>query len=206
MDVRLIPVLTVLYLLSFLDRNNIGNAAIQGLTTDLRLTPDQFNWCLTAFFFTYCAFEVPSNLLLKKLRPSRWLPAIMVAWGLVMTLMGLVQDFKGLLIARLFLGFAEAGLPPGIAVRAAYYCLCEDERRNEEDERERADADECVLFASITSPCGTRVASYKCARPCSLRVRPPPARSAVFWRLPLARWMESAALQAGAGYSSSKAY
>jgi hypothetical protein len=42
------------------------------------MTNSQYNWCLTAFFFTYAAFEVPSNLLLKKLRPSRWLPLIMV--------------------------------------------------------------------------------------------------------------------------------
>lgn len=56
-------------------------------------------------------------MLLKKLRPSRWLPTIMVAWGLVMTLMGLVQNYHGLLIARIFLGVTEAGLFPGVAVR-----------------------------------------------------------------------------------------
>jgi MFS family permease len=80
------------------------------------MTPDQYNWCLTVFFFTYAAFEVPSNLLLKKLRPSRWLPLIMVAWGVVMTLMGIVQGYSGLLAARIFLGVAEAGLFPGVAV------------------------------------------------------------------------------------------
>jgi hypothetical protein len=65
--------------------------------------------CLTVFFFTYSFFEVPSNLLLKKLRPSIWLPTIMVAWGIVMTLMGIVQSYEGLLIARIFLGVTEAG-------------------------------------------------------------------------------------------------
>ncbi|KAK3311933.1 major facilitator superfamily transporter [Apodospora peruviana] len=115
MDIRLIPMLALLYLLSFLDRGNIGNAKIEGLQEDLAMTPDQYNWCLTGFFFTYAAFEVPSNLLLKKLTPSRWLPAIMVAWGVVMTLMGIVQSFTGLLTARIFLGVAEAGLFPGVA-------------------------------------------------------------------------------------------
>jgi hypothetical protein len=67
------------------------------------------NRCLTVFFFTYAFFEVPSNLLLKKLRPSIWLPTIMVAWGIVMTLMGIVQSYEGLLIARIFLGVTEAG-------------------------------------------------------------------------------------------------
>jgi sugar phosphate permease len=110
MDLRLIPMLALLYLLSFLDRGNIGNARIEGLVEDLGMTGPQYNWCLTAFFFTYAAFEVPSNLLLKKLRPSIWLPSIMVAWGIVMTLMGIVQDYHGLLIARIFLGVTEAGL------------------------------------------------------------------------------------------------
>ncbi|KAI1166903.1 major facilitator superfamily domain-containing protein [Nemania serpens] len=115
MDIRLIPMLALLYLLSFLDRGNIGNAKIEGLQEDLKMTNDQYNLCLTVFFFSYAAFEVPSNLLLKRLRPSRWLPIIMVAWGVVMTLMGIVQNFQGLLSARLFLGVAEAGLYPGCA-------------------------------------------------------------------------------------------
>jgi MFS family permease len=120
MDVRLIPMLALLYLLSFLDRGNIGNAKIEGLQEDLKMEASQYNWCLTVFFFSYAAFEVPSNLLLKKLRPSRWLPIIMVAWGIVMTLMGIVQNYHGLLIARIFLGVAEAGLFPGVAVRAPF--------------------------------------------------------------------------------------
>jgi sugar phosphate permease len=115
MDLRLIPMLALLYLLSFLDRGNIGNAKIEGLTEDLGMSGAQYNWCLTVFFFTYAAFEVPSNLLLKKLRPSIWLPTIMVAWGIVMTLMGIVQSYEGLLIARIFLGVTEAGLFPGVA-------------------------------------------------------------------------------------------
>jgi hypothetical protein len=114
MDLRLIPMLALLYLLSFLDRGNIGNAKIEGLTEDLHMSGAQYNWCLTVFFFTYAAFEVPSNLLLKKLRPSIWLPTIMVAWGVVMTLMGIVQSYEGLLVARIFLGVTEAGLFPGV--------------------------------------------------------------------------------------------
>lgn len=140
MDLRLIPMLAVLYLLSFLDRGNIGNTKIQGLQKDLDLTGSQYNLCATGkfvapeashtycnantvFFFTYCLFEIPSNLLLKRFRPSIWLPSIVVAWGTVMTLMGLVQNYHGLLIARLFLGVAEAGLYPGVAYYLTmWYC------------------------------------------------------------------------------------
>ncbi|KAI1369227.1 major facilitator superfamily domain-containing protein [Xylaria arbuscula] len=123
MDIRLIPMLALLYLLSFLDRGNIGNAKIEGLQEDLNMSDDQYNLCLTVFFFAYAAFEVPSNLLLKRLRPSRWLPSIMVAWGSVLTLMGIVRNFQGLLSARLFLGVAEAGLYPGCAYYLTmWYC------------------------------------------------------------------------------------
>jgi hypothetical protein len=127
MDIRLIPLLALLYLMSFLDRGNIGNARLAGLETDLGLVGNQYAWTLTIFFFSYAAFEVPSNLLLKKLRPSVWLPLIMVAWGTVMTyvypfsqmanfsLMGLVKNYQGLLVARFFLGVTEAGLFPGVA-------------------------------------------------------------------------------------------
>ncbi|KAI0389351.1 major facilitator superfamily domain-containing protein [Xylariaceae sp. FL0594] len=130
MDMRLIPMLALLYLLSFLDRGNIGNAKIEGLQEDLRMSGDQYNLCLTVFFFSYAAFEVPSNLLLKKLRPSRWLPTIMVAWGTVMTLMGIVRNYEGLLSARFFLGLAEAGLYPGCAYYLTmWYCRKEIQLR-----------------------------------------------------------------------------
>jgi len=120
----------MLYLLSFLDRGNIGNAKIEGLQEDLKMTASQYNWCLTVFFFTYAAFEVPSNLLLKKMRPSRWLPFIMVCWGVVMTLMGIVRSYSGLLAARLFLGIAEAGLFPGVAYYLTmWYCRHEIQLR-----------------------------------------------------------------------------
>jgi len=126
MDLRLIPMLALLYLLSFLDRGNIGNAKIAGMEDDLNLSGPQYSLCATVFFFTYCAFEVPSNLLLKRFRPSVWLPAIMVAWGTVMTLMGVVQNYHGLLIARIFLGVAESGLYPGVAYYLTMWYVTEE--------------------------------------------------------------------------------
>ncbi|KAK6373396.1 hypothetical protein LTS17_008416 [Exophiala oligosperma] len=126
MDLRLIPMLALLYLLSFLDRGNIGNAKIAGMEDDLNLSGTQYSLCATVFFFSYSAFEIPSNLLLKRFKPSVWLPTIMVAWGTVMTLMGCVQNYHGLLIARIFLGLAEAGLYPGVAYYLTmWYCTDE---------------------------------------------------------------------------------
>ncbi|CAF3715232.1 unnamed protein product, partial [Adineta steineri] len=115
LDLHLIPTMTLLYLLSFLDRVNIGQAKLDGLTESLKLTSIQYNTCLSIFYITYVAFEIPSNLVLKKLRPSRWIPMIMIAWGIVVTLMGLVHSYGGLVACRLVLGAAESGLFPGAA-------------------------------------------------------------------------------------------
>lgn len=142
MDLHIVPTLAVLYLLSFLDRGNIGNANIEGLSDDLKLHGNQYNLCLTIFFITYCIFEVPANAMMKILRPSIWLPTIMVAWGIVMTLMGLVQSFKGLFIARFFLGLTEAGLFPGVA-----YYLTQWYRRGEMQFRQ-------AMFFSAASVAG----------------------------------------------------
>lgn len=82
-DWRLLPPLTILYILSFMDRSNIGNAKVAGMNRDLRLTDAQYNMSLTVFFFTYGMFEVPSNIVLKLMRPSRWMTILVVTWGTV---------------------------------------------------------------------------------------------------------------------------
>jgi len=113
LDLHLIPTMTLLYLLSYLDRVNIGQAKLDGLLETLNLTSAQYNACLSVFFATYVFFEIPSNLILKRLRPSRWIPIIMITWGIIMTLMGLVNSYGSLLACRLSLGAAESGLFPG---------------------------------------------------------------------------------------------
>jgi sugar phosphate permease len=120
LDMKLIPWLTLLYLVSFLDRTNIGNAKIDGLLDDLKMSGPQYNASLSIFFVSYALFEPLTNVLLKRLKPSIFIPAIMVAWGIVMTLMGVVHNFEGLAAARFFLGVAEAGLFPGVN----YYLSC----------------------------------------------------------------------------------
>ena len=120
LDLRLIPWLCLLYLISFLDRSNIGNAKLDGLEKSLHITGGQYNTCLSIFFVSYALFEPLTNVLLKRLRPSIFLPSIMMVWGLTMVTMGLTHDWQGLMAARFFLGVAEAGLFPGIN----YYLSC----------------------------------------------------------------------------------
>ncbi|CAI7651209.1 unnamed protein product [Penicillium glandicola] len=120
LDIRLVPWLSLLYLVSFLDRTNIGNAKLVGLQTDLNMTNAQYNATLTIFFVSYSVFEPATNVLLKRLRPSIFIPLIMMAWGICMTFMGFVKSFSGLMAVRWFLGLSEAGLFPGVG----YFLSC----------------------------------------------------------------------------------
>jgi MFS family permease len=114
-DFVLLPFLSLLYLLSFLDRTNIGNARLGSLEEDLKLHDLMYNVVLAAFFPTYALAEIPSNMMMKRIRPSIWIPSIMVVWGIICICMGLVHNYAGIVAARAFLGLAEGGLFPGIA-------------------------------------------------------------------------------------------
>jgi MFS family permease len=112
-DFRLIPLLAFLYLLSFLDRVNIGNAKVAGLEKDVKITPAEYNWALSIFFVGYIIAEIPSNLILKKIGPPIWISGVMVTWGGVTMALAACKDAPSLLATRFFLGLAEAGLFPG---------------------------------------------------------------------------------------------
>ncbi|KAG9094830.1 hypothetical protein FS749_011724 [Ceratobasidium sp. UAMH 11750] len=121
-DLIVIPLLTMFYLLSFLDRANIGNARVAGLQTDLKMTNKQYSTVLTITYVPYIACELPSNLVLKKIGPHRLLPGIVFLWGLVTALQGLVHNYSGLIATRFFLGLCEGGLLPGIVLyMSAFY-------------------------------------------------------------------------------------
>ena len=111
-DLRVVPVLSVLYLLAFLDRTNVANAAVYGLAEDLNLKGTQYSTALTIFFVPYVLFEIPSNIILKRLKPHVWLSFCMFCFGLVTLCQGLVQNWGGLMTTRFLLGLFEAGMFP----------------------------------------------------------------------------------------------
>ncbi|KAL2815642.1 major facilitator superfamily domain-containing protein [Aspergillus cavernicola] len=120
LDLKLVPWLSLLYLISFLDRTNIGNAKLADLQEDLNMTDNQYNSALTIFFVSYSVFEPLTNILLKRLRPSIFIPIIMILWGVCMMCMGFVRNWAGLMAVRWFLGLSEAGLFPGVG----YFLSC----------------------------------------------------------------------------------
>lgn len=112
-DLHLLPILFVLYMFAFLDRVNIGNAKIQGLTTELHMSGTQYNVASMILFVPYILLEVPSNLLMKRIRPSMWLGGLMFFWGIITMCQGFVKSYAGLIVCRVLLGVFEAGVFPG---------------------------------------------------------------------------------------------
>jgi len=112
---RLIPFMIAMFCVNFLDRVNIGFAALQ-MNHDLGLTPQAFGLGAGILFISYTLCEIPSNLILVKVGPRRWLARIMISWGLVAMANALVYDRGSLYAMRFLLGAAEAGFFPGIMV------------------------------------------------------------------------------------------
>ncbi|NIY64124.1 MFS transporter [Streptomyces malaysiensis] len=111
--VRLIPLVMLMYLISYLDRVNIGFAA-STMSADLGLSNAAYGLGAGLFFIGYVVFEVPSNVILHRVGARIWLARIMVTWGLISGAMGFVDSELGFYVVRILLGIAEAGFVPGV--------------------------------------------------------------------------------------------
>jgi MFS transporter, ACS family, tartrate transporter len=147
---RIIPFVFLLYIISFLDRINIGFAALT-MNKELAITSKQFGLVAGIFFFGYFLFEIPSNLLLHKLGARIWIARILITWGILAALTGLVNSVQQLYAVRFLLGLAEAGYFPGIALYLTYWF------------RQRDQAQAIALFLTgipVTSILGAPVSGF----------------------------------------------
>ncbi|KAJ7571965.1 MFS transporter [Mycena floridula] len=127
LDKRIIPASMLIYLLNFLDRSNIGNARVlnkdkgHSLQQTIHLTDQQYTTALMVFLVAYFIFETPSNYLLKKFRPSRWIALLMFSWGTLTMCLGAANSFGSLTAIRFLLGAFEAGLYPGLVTFLTFW-------------------------------------------------------------------------------------
>ncbi len=117
---RLAPLLMLCYFVAFLDRVNIGFAAL-AMNADLGFNSAIFGFGAGVFFFGYFFFEVPSNLVLEKVGARVWIARIMFTWGLVSAATALVWNESSFYAARFLLGAAEAGFFPGVVLYLTYW-------------------------------------------------------------------------------------
>jgi MFS family permease len=111
---RLLPILTVAYVFNYLDRNNIGFAALT-MNRELGLTASEFGNGAGILFLGYCLLEVPSNMILYRVGARRWLSRIMISWGVISAATIFVKGAWSFYLLRFLLGAAEAGYFPGVA-------------------------------------------------------------------------------------------
>ncbi|EMD39421.1 hypothetical protein CERSUDRAFT_47889 [Gelatoporia subvermispora B] len=124
LDMRIMPILCILYLFGYLDRTNLGNARLQGLPQDtLHGDPTGvlFDWVNSVFFFPYVICQVPAIITSKLFPPRIWMGCTALGWGLCSTLTATAFNFPGLLVARIGLGVFEAGFAPGIPLYMSFY-------------------------------------------------------------------------------------
>ncbi|KAF5873137.1 putative pantothenate transporter liz1 protein [Botrytis fragariae] len=120
-DLRLLPMVILMYIMNYLDRNNIAAARLAGMEEDLNLVGDQYQTCVSILFVGYLLMQIPSNLFLNKIgKPALYLPGAMMIWGVISGATAGTQSFAGLLVCRFFLGFIEAAYFPG----CLYYLSC----------------------------------------------------------------------------------
>ncbi|EKG10591.1 Major facilitator superfamily [Macrophomina phaseolina MS6] len=120
-DWRMLPLVILMYILNYLDRNNIAAARLAGLEEDLRLTGSQYQTAVSILFVGYVLMQVPSNLFLKSIgKPAIYLPTAMALWGVVSGATGAVQNFGGLVACRVMVGILEAAYWPG----CMFYLSC----------------------------------------------------------------------------------
>ncbi|KAM0255284.1 hypothetical protein ACHAQJ_005939 [Trichoderma viride] len=122
----------LIYIMNYLDRNNIGAARLKGLQADLNLSDTQYATCLSILYVGYILMQVPSNMFINRIqRPSIYIACAMTVWGLISTLSGVAKDFKDLVVIRFFLGFVEAAFLPGaLLILSKWYTRRELTTRN----------------------------------------------------------------------------
>ena len=125
---RILPFVLLLYIIAFIDRVNMGYAALE-MNAELALTAEVFGLLSGIFFIGYFFFEVPSNILMERYGARIWITRIMVSWGIVVVLTGFVQSATHLYIARFMLGVAEAGFFPGIILYLTYWFRAKERGR-----------------------------------------------------------------------------
>ena len=117
---RLIPFMFVLYIVAYLDRINVGFAALQ-MNQDLGLSPAVYGFGAGIFFLGYFLFEIPSNLILQRVGARVWIARILITWGIIASATMLVRNAEGFFILRFLLGVAEAGFFPGMILYLTYW-------------------------------------------------------------------------------------
>jgi len=125
---RLVPFLFLLYIISYLDRVNLGYAALD-MMRELKFSNEIFGFGAGIFFVGYFLIEIPATVVVEVWSARKWIARIMITWGVLASMTGLVHSARQLYWARFFLGLAEAGFFPGMIVYLTHWFRAKDRAR-----------------------------------------------------------------------------
>jgi len=130
LDRYIMPLFSLIYFLSFLDRSNIGNARVAGMQSQLGITDSQFSTAVSIFYATYVTVELPGTLAVKRIGPRHYISFAMIAWSLITIFTCFVRSYGSLLAVRLLLGLVEGSIFPSqnLVITMTY-------KRNEQNKR-----------------------------------------------------------------------
>jgi ACS family tartrate transporter-like MFS transporter len=127
-SLRVIPYVFLLYIIAFLDRVNVGHAALQ-MAGDLGFSAEVFGFGAGIFFFGYVLLEIPGSVLVERWSARKWIARIMVSWGILAIMMAFIRTSTEFYWVRFLLGAAEAGFFPGLIVYLSHWFRYEDRAR-----------------------------------------------------------------------------
>lgn len=119
-DLCLLPLLTLSYMLQFLDKQTLNFASVMGMIHDLDLRGSQYSWSSSVFYIGYLAFSYPASFLMVRFPIGKYLGCTCVAWAICLACHATTTNFTGLMIVRFFLGAAEASISPGFSLITGY--------------------------------------------------------------------------------------
>lgn len=117
---RLMPFLIVLFIVAFIDRANVGYAALE-MTQDLGFDAEVLGFGAGIFFIGYFLLEIPGSLIVEKWSARKWLARIIISWGIIATLTGFIQNSTQFYVVRFLLGLGEAGFFPGVIIYLSHW-------------------------------------------------------------------------------------
>lgn len=120
LDWRLLPMVFVLYTLAILDRSNLGNAKLAGMTNDINLGGNLYNWLGTIFYIAYICSQWLS-MGWKQFKPHQWAAFCVCFWGVIASVQAATTSWGGLMTCRFFLGISEAMFGPGVPLYLSFF-------------------------------------------------------------------------------------
>ncbi|TFK76190.1 MFS general substrate transporter [Pluteus cervinus] len=128
-DRHLLPLMCILYLMTFADKTTLGQSAVLGIIPGANLSKNQFNWLGTIFYLSFLVFEYPQNLALQRYPVGKWMSINIFIWAIALMAHAACKDFGGLFVVRFIMGSCEGAITPGFMIVTSMFYTREEQTK-----------------------------------------------------------------------------